>query len=320
MLYDSVGDSMKVVISARNFIFDGCDAVALLERHGFETVDVSDKTMADEAAYFEAIKDADAVINAFEPMSKELLAKCKKLQLISVRGVGYDYIDAAACRELGIVVMRTVGTVGEAVSELAMGYLLHFAREIPRQNAAMQQGKWERVMTEGLHGKTLGVLGFGEIGQALAKKAAAFGMRVLYHCRTPKAFTAYTYVPLDTLLAQSDYLVLALPLNDETRGMIDAAALAEMKPDAVLVNVARAGIADADALRDAVTSGRLRGAAVDVYETEPCTDSPLRGVENILLTPHTAPFTKKNFIDMNFLSAENVVRFFDGTIDKKYLV
>lgn len=314
------GDGMKVVITARNFVFDGCDAVALLERQGFETAVIGEGATASEAAYYEAIKDADAVINGFEPISGGLLEQCARLKLISVRGVGYDYIDAEVCRKRGITVARTVGTVGAAVSELAMAYLLHFAREVPRQNEAMQRGKWERIMTEGLCGKTLGILGFGEIGQALAKKAAAFGVQVLYHCRTPKAYSQHTFVPLTTLLAQSDYLVLALPLTAETQGIIDEAAFSKMKRNAVLVNVARAGLVDSKALRDAVTNGRIRGAAVDVYAAEPCTDSLLRGVENILLTPHTAPFTKANFAQMNRLAAENVIRFFDGSIEDKYLV
>ncbi len=305
---------MKVVISARNFIFDGCGAVDLLRENGFEA------ELAGDGDYYEAIKDADAVINAFEPMDGALLKKCDKLKLISVRGVGYDYIDAAACADLGIAISRTVGTVGDAVSELAMAYMLHFAREVAAQNENMQSGRWSRLMTEGLSGKTLGIIGFGEIGQALAKRADAFNMNILYNCKTPKNSGGYSFAPLDELYARSDYIVLALPLTGDTRGMIDGNALSKMKNTAVLINVARAGITDEKALKEAVESGKIRGAAVDVYESEPCTDSPLRGVKNIVLTPHTAPFTRKNFIDMNTLAAENIINFFSGTIDKKYLV
>ena len=311
---------MKVVISARNFAFDGCGAADLLRKHGFEVADVSDKVMKSDAEYYEEIKDADAVINAFEPMSRELLEKCEKLRLISVRGVGYDYIDADACRDLKIAISRTVGTVGEAVSELAMGYMLHFAREIPRQNSTMQNGKWERIMTEGLFGKTLGIIGFGEIGKALARKANAFGMNVLYNCKMPKDASEGTFATLNTIYENSDYVVLALPLTDETRGMIDKAALSKMKNSTVLINVARAGIADNGAIKEAVENGIIRGAAADVYEAEPCTDSVLKGNENIILTPHTAPFTKNNFIAMNTLAAQNVISFFNNSIDEKYLV
>ena len=311
---------MKVVISARNFVFDGCGAVHLLQEHGFEVINVTDGNIQCEDDYLNAIRDADAVINAFEPMSRSLLAACPKLKLISVRGVGYDYIDAAACKEHGIAIARTVGTVGNAVSEQVMAYILSFARQIHAQNAAMQAGVWDRIMTEGADKMTLGILGFGEIGQSLAKKAEAFGMRILYHCKTPKQIPPYAYVPFETLLRESDYLVLALPLTEETKGMIDKNALQKMKRSAVLINVARAGIADNAALREAVDNNTIAGAAVDVFETEPCTDSVLKGTENILLTPHTAPFTKNNFIEMNLLAAQNVIDYFNGDIDKKYLV
>ena len=311
---------MKVVISARNFVFDGCGAVRLLEEKGYEVVDVTDCDFKKQDDYFNAIGDADAVINAFEPMGGELISKCKRLKLISVRGVGYDYIDSKACRDNNIAIARTVGTVGAAVSELAMAYMLHFARSVDAQNALMQNGEWKRVMTEGLNKKTVGIIGFGEIGQSLAKKADAFGMEVLYYCKTKKDIKCYNYTPFETLIEESDYIVLALPLTDETRGMIDGRALSRMKKEAVLINVARSGIVDNDALKNAVESGAVRGAAVDVYDSEPCTDSVLRGCKNIILTPHTAPFTKNNFIDMNMLCAKNIIDFFEGTIDKKYLV
>ena len=311
---------MKVAVSARNFFFDDCGAAELLRKNGFEVCDITDKAIADEDAYYKEICDADALINAFEPMSRGLLEKCNKLKIISVRGVGYDYIDSAACRDCGIAVARTVGTVGDAVSEQVMAYILYFARQIHTLNSDMQSGCWNRIMTEGTSKMNLGIIGFGEIGQALAKRAAAFGMNIRYYCKTPKPEFDYAFAPLDELLAESDYVVLALPLTEETRGMMDETALAKMKRSAVLINVARAGIADNAALKAAVENGVIKGAAVDVFETEPCTDSILRGVKNIILTPHTAPFTRNNFIEMNTLAAENIINFFNGKIDKKYLV
>ena len=311
---------MKVVITARNFAFDGCDATALLRENGFETYDFSDREARDGAAYLQALHEADAVINGFEPMDAALLSQCKNLRLISVRGVGYDYLDLSVCAAQHIAITRTVGCVGDAVAEQAMAYILYYARQVHTLNAFMQLGEWNRIMTDGAAGKTLGIVGFGEIGQALAGRADAFGMRVLYYCRTEKTDLPYTFATLDTVLKESDCVVLALPLTAETRYLMDADALAKMKRDAVLINVARAGIVDNEALRNAVKSGRLRGAAVDVFEREPCTDSVLKGVEGIILTPHTAPFTKSNFIKMNDRAARNVIEYFGGTIDKKYLV
>ncbi|MBQ7203791.1 MAG: 3-phosphoglycerate dehydrogenase [Eubacterium sp.] len=311
---------MKVVISARNFVFEGCRALELLKDSGFEVCDVSDRAFNDEDEYLREIIDADAVINAFEPMSRSLLSRCEKLKLISVRGVGYDYIDAAACKELGVDIARTVGTVGEAVSEQAVAYIMHFARQIDRQNRDMQNGVWRRIMTDGVFGKSLGIVGFGEIGQALAKKADALGMRVSYNCTGEKVGVKYEFKELDELLKSSDYVVLALPLTAETKALINKNALEIMKSDAVLINVARSKIVDNTALKNAVQSGVIRGAAVDVFDSEPCTDSELSGCDNIILTPHTAPFTKNNFIAMNTLAVQNIINYFNGSIDKKYLV
>ncbi len=310
---------MKVVITARNFNIDP-SAKALLVQNGFTVQDESDRVFATQEAYFEAIDGADAVINAIEPMGADLLQKCEKLKLIAVRGVGYDYIDSAVCRTKGIAIARTVGAVEAAVAEQAVAYILHFARRIDEQNASMQRGEWHRMMQTGADGMTLGILGFGGIGKAIAVRATALGMTVRYYCRHPQDACGATYAPLDKLLQCSDYLVLALPLTEETRGMIGKHELAQMKNGAVLINVARAAIVDTNALCDALKSGEIGGAAVDVFETEPCADSPLLGLPNCILTPHTAPFTKNNFIRMNRLAAENVINFFGGTIDAKYLV
>lgn len=298
---------------------DGGKQLRRLQQHGFEVADFSEQVFTDEDAYFEALRGADAVINAIEPMGRAGILQ-SDLKLISVRGVGYDYIDAAACREKGVAISRTVGTVEGAVAEQAMAYLMHFARRIDLQSAVMHSGRWERYMAGGLSGMTLGIIGFGGIGQALAARALPFGMNICYYCRTPKKTDKAQYLPLDELLRVSDYVVLALPLTQETRRMIGDKELALMKSSAVLINVARAGIVDTEALRCAVSEGHIGGCAVDVYEKEPCTDSILIGLKNTVLTPHTAPFTKNNFIAMNRLATDNILHFFDGTIDRKYLV
>lgn len=310
---------MKVVITARNFNIDP-SAKALLVQHGFTVQDESDRVFPTQEAYFEAIDGADAVINAIEPMGAALLKKCDTLKLIAVRGVGYDYIDEAVCREKGIAIARTVGAVEAAVAEQAVAYILHFARHIADQNASMQRGEWNRMMQQGADGMTLGIIGFGGIGKALAVRAKALGMNVRYYCRHPQDACGAVYAPLHELLSVSDYVVLALPLTADTRGFIGKDELALMKKNAILINVARAAIVDTQALKETLLDGGIAGAAVDVYETEPCTDSPLLGLKNCILTPHTAPFTQNNFIRMNRLAAENVIHFFNGTIEEQYLV
>ena len=308
---------MKVIISARNFCFEGCRAKELLEENGFEVVDISNRKFDNESEYAAALCDADIIINGFEKMSTAVIESCKKLKLISIRGVGYDYIDIEACKRKNIAVLRTVGTVGEAVSEQVIAYIMHFARRIETLNSCMQQGSWNRIMTEGAYGKTIGIIGFGEIGSAVARKANALGMKIVYNCKSKKD-NPYEFMELSELLKISDYVVLALPLNSETESIIDEKALSLMKRDAVLINVARAKIVDEKALRNAVDNGVIKGAAVDVFESEPCTNSVLKGSESILLTPHTAPFTKSNFNMMNTLASENIINFFSGNLDEKY--
>ena len=310
---------MKVVITARNFDVDGGEQIKRLKAHGFEVVDYSDRMFDNEDDYFEALRGADAVINAIEPMSRKGLLD-SDLKLISVRGVGYDYIDSDACREKGIAISRTVGAVEGAVAEQVMAYLLYFARRIDFQNSSMQGGKWERLMSSGLSGMTLGIIGLGGIGIEIAKRALPFGMKIVYFSRTKKDFAGVDYLELDELLSVSDYVALSLPLTPQSEGMIGDRQLSLMKKSAVLINVSRAKIVDVYALKEALEKGELGGCAIDVFEKEPCTDSPLIGLENAVLTPHTSPYTKNNFIAMNKLATDNIIRFFDKTIDEKYLV
>ena len=308
---------MKVVISARNFCFDGCGADELLSQNGFEVINLSDMKISDEE-YEIILSEADIIINGFEKMSAPLIRKCKNLKLISIRGVGYDYIDIDECQKQKIALTRTVGCVGEAVSEQVIAYIMHFAREVQNLNANMQKGEWQRIMTDGAFGKTVGIIGFGEIGSSVARKAAALGMRVAYTCKSGEKQTPYEFKSLDELLRISDYVILALPLNSQTENMIDEKAFSLMKENAVLINVARSKIVDNQALKNAAKSGKIKGAAVDVFESEPCTNSILKGAQNIILTPHTAPFTKSNFINMNTRASLNVIEFFSGALEEKY--
>ena len=311
---------MKVVITARNFNIEGCRAKEMLEDNGFEVVDYSAVIYNNEADYLEAVKDADAIINAVEPMSEATLKECRKLRLISERGIGIDHLDEAACKRHNIDISRTVGAVEAAVAEMAMAYILYFARRIDLQNDIMQSGKWERIMMSGARNMTLGIIGFGGIGRELAKRAEAFDMKVLYYCRTPKKDTSATFAELDELVKKSDYIVLCIPLTEETRGFFGKELISKMKSSAVLINVARGAVADNEAIREAIINRKIAGAAIDVFEFEPCTDSILKGFDNVVLTPHTSPYTKDNFITMNEFAAKNVIDYFSGSINPKNLV
>ena len=310
---------MKVAILARNYTDE--ESRRLLTDAGFEILDQPQKELgigAGGLALQAYIRDADAVIAGLEDYSADLLERCPNLKLISRRGIGYDSVDLAACQRLNIAVVRTVGQVEGAVAEHLMALLLHFARNVERESHEMHQGVWHRQMSLGAKNRTLGLVGFGGIGKELARRARAFDMRVLYTCRHPQAAWAETYgveyAPLDELLKQSDFVAPCVPLTAETEGMFDGAAFQKMKPGSFFLNAARSPIMDVTALKEALESGHLAGAAVDVFPYEPCTDSPLVGVKNAVLTPHTAPFTTENFLQMNRAAAQNVIDHFTGTL------
>ena len=314
---------MKIAVTARNFTTPGQDApLKMLLDAGHEVLDLSDKDMGGGtpvSEIIEAAKDADIIIAGLEPMNREVLDGCPNVKMISRRGIGYDSVDLEVCREKGITVARTVGAVEGSVAEHVMAYILYFARRIDLQNASMHRGEWNRAMTGGAKTRRLGLVGFGGIGKEIAKRALPFGMDIVYNCRHPEPQWEQEYgakyLPLDELLETSDYVSVNVPLTDSTRGMFGKEQFEMMKEGSVFINIARSPIADVCALKDALTSGHLGGAAVDVFDSEPCTDSPLVGVENAVLTPHTAPYTSENFISLNLMAARNVLDFINGSLD-----
>lgn len=315
---------MKVISTARNFNIEGCHAIEMLQNAGYEVIDYGDYPFKSDEERLEMIKDADAIIPAVEEMQADFLAQCPNLKAVSVRGIGYDNVDAEYCKNNGIAILRALGTVEASVAEQVLAYIMYFGRRIDLQNEYMQNGQWNRIMMQGAKTKVLGLVGFGGIGKEIAKRAVACGMRVLYYCRNPKEewSSEYNveYTPLNELLAQSDYVSINVPLTDATRGMVSADFISKMKKDSVLINISRGAVADYNAIKNAIENGKLGGAAVDVYEIEPCTDCILRGVKNVVLTPHTSPYTQETFIAMNERTAQNVIDFFNKTIDKKYII
>lgn len=318
---------MKVVITGRNFSGKDGAGLVMLQAAGLEVVDYSDRdfgTGTSEQVVREAVADADIAIAGLEPYSRLVIESCPNLKMISRRGIGYDNVDLAACREGGITVLRTAGKVEGAVAEHVLAYILYMARRVDLQSAAMHDGKWQRVMMPGAKNRVLGLVGFGGIGKEIAKRATAFGMQVVYNCRHPKEEWEQEYqvkyLPLEELLQVSDYVSLNVPLTESTRGLINKERLALMKKGSVLINIARGPVAQEAAIKEALESGHLAGACIDVFDKEPCTDSLLVGVKNALLTPHTAPFTSENFAEMNLCAASNVLDYLAGQVKDSMVV
>jgi D-3-phosphoglycerate dehydrogenase len=255
---------------------------------------------ADRAALLPALSDVDAVIvRSATHIDAEALAAAPALRVVARAGVGLDNIDVPAATARGVLVVNAPTSNIVSAAEHAVALLLSVARRVPQAAASLRDGKWQRSKFTGveLTDKTVGVVGLGRIGVLFAQRISAFGTRLLaYDPYVPAARAAQIgvrLVPLDELLRESDFISVHLPKTPETVGLIGERELALCKPGAILVNAARGGLVDELALAQALKEGRLGGAGLDVYATEPCTDSPLFGFDNVVATPHLGASTEE---------------------------
>ncbi|MEZ5603584.1 MAG: D-glycerate dehydrogenase [Burkholderiaceae bacterium] len=265
--------------------------------------------------------DRDALfVVASDRVDRELLAACPLLRIVATGSVGYNHIDLAACGERGVVVSNTPDVLTEATADMAWALLMATARRVCESEHWLRAGKWGRWAFDqwlgaDVYGTTLGIVGMGRIGSAVARRARGFEMKILYHNRSRAANEAELgarKVGLDELLREADHVVLVLPYSAETHHAIGARELAAMKPTATLVNIARGGIVDDAALVDALRAGRIAGAGLDVYENEPALHPGLLTVPNVVLTPHVGSATRSSRVGMAMLAAENLVAFATG--------
>ena len=253
---------------------------------------------ADRTALLRDIGDVDAIlVRSATQIDAEALAAAKNLKVVARAGVGLDNVDVDAATQAGVMVVNAPTSNIVSAAELAVALLLASARNISPAHSALQQGEWKRSKYSGveLADKTVGVVGLGRIGLLVAQRLSAFGVRlVAYDPFVQPARAAQLGVkllPLDELLAQSDFITVHLPKTKETVGLIDAGALKLVKPSVHIINAARGGIVDEQALYDALAEGRVAGAGLDVYAKEPCTDSPLFTLDNVVATPHLGAST-----------------------------
>lgn len=273
-----------------------------------------------EAELIRRIGDAAVVVSirAYARISSRVLDVCRGVRLISVWGTGTDHIDLEACRARGITVASTPGVNANAVAEHTIALILAVMRRIPATDAAVRAGQWPRAMLGQLEGKTLGLVGLGAIGRRVAMLAAPFGVRLLAATYGPDNGRATAagarHVPVETLLRESDVVSLHLRLSAGTTSYISAERLALMKPTAYLINTARAGLVDRNAMLEALREARIAGAGLDVFHEEPIPPGdPLLALPNVVLTPHDAGTTQE-VVDLGLRRAvENVAQFLRGT-------
>lgn len=248
--------------------------------------------------------------NGEDVVDRELIESLPNLQLIADFGVGYDGIDVAAASARGIAVSNTPGVLTDDVSDLAIGLLLSVARQIPAAGRFIEDGRWRTdayPWTTKVSGASLGIVGLGRIGRAVAHKAQAFDLRVSYTDRAPLDGVAYPFLPdAESLAGHTDFLVVCAPGGDATRKLIDERVIAAVGPQGILVNVARGSIVDEKALVRAVVEGRIGGVGMDVFADEPNVPPQLLHRANVVVTPHMASATWATRREMARLVARNV--------------
>jgi len=273
--------------------------------------------LEDEAAFAAAAPRIRGIAGSGESkVPAELIARLPALEIVSVLGVGYDGVDTTAAKARGVMVTHTPDVLNDEVADTAIGLMLCAARQLPEADRFVRRGDWLKgpmPLTRKMSGARLGLVGMGRIGKAIAHRAAAFGMRIAYHARSAKADVPYVYfADLVALAAESDFLVVITPGGAGTRHLISARVIEALGPKGILVNVARGPVVDQAALVEALVSGRLGGAGLDVFDGEPQVPQALIDLPHVVLTPHIGSATRETRQAMVDLAYNNLVRHFEG--------
>lgn len=309
---------MKILVTPTSFDKPvNAQARALLEGYADEVVYNDLRIPLQGEDLLARLEGVDGYVAGLDYITAEVVERMPDtLKVISRYGAGVDRVDLAACKRRGIVVTNTPGANATAVCELAFGLMLAAARNIPALHAAVEKGEWPRSDGMELAGKTLGIVGLGAIGKKLALRAKAFEMQVqAYDPYLDERFAAEQGIralTLDELLQSSDVVSLHVPLNEQTRHMINANRIEAMRDGAIIINTARGGLIDEAAAARAIQSGKLRGLGLDAFEQEPLKDSPLIGLPHVVFTPHTGAHTAEAVQKMGMMAAENAIAVLKG--------
>lgn len=315
--------SQKIIVTHPSFITCNAAPSNALREAGYELSVVREGSEQEYMAHMaRALPEAVGVILGLQRISAPMMDMAPRLRAIARFGVGTDNVDLKAATERGIIVTNTPGANATAVAELALGLMLDVARRISLTDRRMRAGQWRGFAGWELSGKTLGVVGAGAIGRRMVALAKGFDMKVLAAVRRPDLVRAeerewadansVSIVDLPTLLRDSDFVSIHVPLTAHTRGLIGAAELAMMKPRAVLVNTSRGGIVDEDALASALSGGTIGGAALDVFESEPAEVSALACLDNVVLTPHLGGATGEALSTMASAASADILQVLAG--------
>jgi D-3-phosphoglycerate dehydrogenase len=305
-----------VLVTRRNTDLDENGPLAPLYAAGHTVRHVPANPQTPASALIEALDGCEAVVAIIEPYTAEVFDGAPQLKHVSRIGIGYDAVDVPAATARGVVVSNTPGANANAVADFTMGLLLSVARWIPLFDRDIRNGTWQSRIGADLWQQTLGIVGLGNIGRGVARRARGFDMQVVaYEPYPDQAFVkehGVELVELDEVFRQADFVTLHLPASAETENTVNARTLSLMKPTAYLVNAARGPLVDEDALYQALVDKRIAGAALDVRVVEPSTDGRFNGLDNVVLAPHAAGSTGSAVQASIRAAAENVVRVLGG--------
>jgi lactate dehydrogenase-like 2-hydroxyacid dehydrogenase len=290
------------------------DYLPILENSGFTLILAPSKAQRAAAILEHGERISAALTRGPLGFFAEEMAALPHLKIICVIGAGYEHVDLAAAHARGITVTNGAGANASSVADHAMALLLALVRDIPQADASVRRGEWRKLSRPSLAGKRLGLLGLGAVGMAIAKRGAmGFEMSVSYHSRRPREDVDYHYCPtLLELAATSDYLIVATPGGTGTQHMIDKAVLQALGPQGFIVNIARASVIATADLLDALQTGSIAGAALDVFDDEPCVPDELKALNNVVLTPHVAGLSPQASEATVSLVNQNLLAFFAG--------
>lgn len=298
-----------LVISTSSFDIDNNPPLQQLLQQGMQIITNPHRRKLTEDEIIELLSGgAIGLIAGIEPLTERVLQSAKNLKVISRCGAGLDSVDLVAAKNHGMTVLNTPEAPAQAVAELTMGFILTLLRQINQIDQSVRQGEWPRTQGRLLAAQTVGVIGLGHIGRRVARLCQAFEATVIAHDPyASQVLDGVTLLPLEQLLATADIITLHTPYTPDTHHLLNAQAFATMKPEAIVINAARGGLVDESALAEALQSGKLGAAALDVFEQEPY-HGPLRAYDNIILTSHVGSLARESRQRMEIEAAENLLQ------------
>jgi D-3-phosphoglycerate dehydrogenase len=304
----------RILVLAGVFMGDKVPGRNKLVETGFDVVDYKRPGPLPEDELIPALEGFEAAVAGNDPFNERVMSAAPTLRAVARHGVGTDSVDLVAAARLGVIVTNTPGIIVDSVADMAFAHMLAVARRVCEADRAVRAGKWQEIQGPLVWGKTLGLVGVGAIGMAMVRRALGFGMTILAYDPYPRAEAeelGVKYVSLDELLREADFVSIHAPLTSHTRGMIGKREIGLMKPTAYLINTARGGLVDQDALYEALAEKRIAGAGLDVLVHEPPSpDDPLLKLENCVFTPHNAHNAKEIIERVGLQVAQNLIETF----------